>query len=312
MKTQKEDFTASDGARIVLHSWLPEEKPAAVMLIIHGMVEHAARFDHTARAFVARGIAVYAHDQRGHGETAGTLDNAGYICPGDGFGRVVLDAHEIILMLKQRYPGGKFFLLGHSFGSFVAQCFIEDYGAEIDGCILSGTAGPRQGFIGIANFAARCVAAVKGEKHRSKLLNDLSFGSYNKRIENPQSALAWLSRDSEVVKKHDADPWCNFMPTAAFTVNLTSGLLRIHRKEAMAAIPKGLPVLLFSGDADPVGDYGVTVKALADIYRKNGMTDVTLNIYSGGRHEMLNEINKDEVIGDTLAWIDKRERLYGE
>jgi alpha-beta hydrolase superfamily lysophospholipase len=269
------------------------------------MVEYAKRYDYPARMFAQKGFAVFAHDQRGHGETAGTLENAGYICDGDGFTRVVLDVREIVTKIRQQFPGKKITLLGHSFGSFVAQGFIEQYGNDIDACILSGTAGPRVAFMSLALGIIKIVAAFKGEKYRSPFLQQLTFGPYNKRIQNPSSFFDWLSRDGELIKAHDADPWSTFLPSVAFSRDLASGLVRIHQKKAMALIPHALPVLLFAGDADPVGDYGKTIAELANIYRENGIQDVTLKLYPEGRHEMLNEINKDEVISDIVVWLEK-------
>jgi alpha-beta hydrolase superfamily lysophospholipase len=306
MKTETQFIQMSDGARLALHSWLPENPPRAVLLICHGMVEYARRYDYAAARFADEGFAVFAHDQRGHGETAGSLENAGFIAEHDGFSRAVLDAREIAARLKNDFAGKKIALLGHSFGSFVAQGFIEQYGAEIDACILSGTAGPRRALMAAALVLSVAVGAFKGKKYRSMFLRALTFGSYNARIPNAKSFFDWLSRDEEIVRLHDADPWCTFISTAAFTRDLVGGLLRIHAPRAMKAIPRPLPVLLFSGDADPVGGYGKTVSALARIYKANGMTDVTLTLYAQGRHEMLNEINKDQVISDILLWLCQR------
>jgi alpha-beta hydrolase superfamily lysophospholipase len=293
----------SDGAKLALHSWIPEGDAKAVIVICHGMVEHAKRYDYAARAFAGAGYAVLAHDQRGHGETAGVLDAAGYICDGDGFSRVVLDAREVVASAKTLFPDRKIALLGHSVGSFAAQGFIERFGSEIDAVMLSGTAGPRRAFAAAGFACGKIVEAVKGAKHRSPFLHGLTFGSYNERIPGAKSSFSWISRDEEVVKKRDADPWCTFVPTVAFFRDLTSGLYRIHEKNAMTAIPKELPVLLFSGDADPVGGYGKTVAALAERYKANGMRSVSLRLYPGGRHEMLQETNKDEVIADIIAWL---------
>jgi alpha-beta hydrolase superfamily lysophospholipase len=296
----------SDGAKLALHEWKSTDTVKAIIFICHGMVEYAKRYDKTAEAFVQKGYTVFAHDLRGHGETAGTLNNAGYLAPGDGFERSVLDLREIILHIKKEFPEKKIVLLGHSFGSFLAQGYIERFAADIDACILSGTAGPRVAFMSLALIIIKIVAVFKGEKHRSPFLLKITFGAYNKRIKNPVSFYDWLSRDSELVKQHDADPWCTFLSTVAFSRDLASGLVRIHKKSAMALIPRALAVLIFSGGADPVGDYGKSVSDLAARYRANGMADVTLILYPEGRHEMLNEINKAEVIADVAAWIDAR------
>ncbi|GMO39713.1 MAG: alpha/beta hydrolase [Treponemataceae bacterium] len=296
----------TDGAKIALHSWIPDGGVRAVILICHGMIEYAKRYDYAARKFAEAGYAVLAHDQRGHGETAGSLDAAGYICNGDGFSRVVIDVREIAVRAKTMFPQKRIILLGHSFGSFVTQGFIEQFGNEIDAVMLSGTAGPRRAFAAAGLACVKLVGAFKGKKYRSKFLNNLTFGGYNAHIPDAESPFDWLSRDEAVVKKRNADPWNSFVPTVAFFRDLTSGLCRIHEKSAMAAIPKELPALLFSGGDDPVGGYGKTVAALAECYRANGMRDLTLKLYPGGRHEMLRETNKDEVIADIIAWLSDR------
>jgi alpha-beta hydrolase superfamily lysophospholipase len=306
MNTETQFFEASDGAKIALYSMNPDIPVRAVILICHGMMEHAKRYEYTAKAFAQRGFAVFAYDQRGHGETAGTLEQAGYIADGDGFARVVQDLHEIHAYVTKLFPGKKNILLGHSFGSFVSQSFIEQYGSETDACVLSGTAGPRPVFLRAGLLVVRAVYALKGGRYRSKFVDAMTFGSYNKKAENSESSFDWLTRDRDEIQKHDADPWCTFLPTTGFFRDLVSGLVRIHKSKAIAAIPAGLPVLLFSGTGDPVGGYGKTVQNLAHRYKKNGMTDVTVTLYPEGRHEMLHEINKDEVIADVLAWMEKR------
>jgi alpha-beta hydrolase superfamily lysophospholipase len=306
MTTQTQFIDMTDGARLALHSWLPADPPRAVLVICHGMIEYARRYEYTARFFAEHGFAVFAHDQRGHGQTAGSLENAGFIAERGGFERTVLDAREVIERAKQEFPGKKIALLGHSFGSFVAQGFIERFGAEIDACVLSGTAGPRRVFMAAALALTRVVAAFKGKRHRSMFLRALTFGSYNDRIANAASFFDWLSRDPEVIRLHDADPWCTFVPTTAFSLDLVGGLLNIHAARAMRSIPRSLPTLIFAGDADPVGGYGTTVSALAERYKANGMADVTLTLYNGGRHEMLNETNKDQVREDILHWLGAR------
>ena len=306
MTTHTQFIDTTDGSRLALHSWVPADSPRAVLVICHGMIEYARRYEYTARFFVEQGFAVFAHDQRGHGETAGSLENAGFIAERGGFERAVLDLREVIERVKQEFPGKKTALMGHSFGSFVAQGYIERFGGEIDACVLSGTAGPRRAFMAAAVALTRVVAAFKGRRYRSMFLRALTFGSYNDRIPNAASFFDWLSRDVQVVSRHDADPWCTFVPTTAFSLDLVGGLLSIHAARAMRAIPRALPVLIFGGDADPVGGYGKTVSALAERYKANGMADVTLTLYSGGRHEMLNEINKVQVHQDLLQWLGAR------
>ncbi|MGI5172093.1 alpha/beta hydrolase [Treponema sp. OMZ 840] len=302
----KSDFVAmDDGARLALHTWIPEIGIRYVVVISHGMAEYALRYDRFARFLAENGIAVYAHDHRGHGKTAVCEDDLGFLAEKDGFQRVVSDLRRIIQKSRLDFPQAKIILFGHSFGSFVAQSFIEQFSNEIDACILSGTAGPRLALSIAGNRIAAAVKCFKGSRYRSKFLDKLSFSSYLDRIPESEknSPFAWLSRDKDQVKKYEADPLCGFLCTAGFFYDLTAGLSRIHRKKNMAGIRGDLPVFLFAGTADPVGGYTKTIRALAAVYRKNGIQDVSEKYYEDGRHEMLNELNYDEVYADIFSWI---------
>jgi alpha-beta hydrolase superfamily lysophospholipase len=248
---------------------------------------------------------VYAHDLRGHGETAKDEKDRGYLADNEGFQRVVLDLRECIAVLKSDFPGKKIILFGHSFGSFISQSFIEQFGSEIDACILSGTSGPMGVLVELGRILSSIIILCKGKRYRSKFLHALAFGSYNKRIQKPATGVDWISRDPAEVKKYHDDPDCGFPVTTSFFYDMFTGLCRIHKKAALASIPKTLPLLIMSGTEDPVGAYGKTVSALAGIYRTIGIQDVSLKLYPGGRHEMLSEVNKEEVICDVLAWIEK-------
>jgi alpha-beta hydrolase superfamily lysophospholipase len=158
----------------------------------------------------------------------------------------------------------------------------------------------------VGRILSGLIILCKGKRHRSKFLHLLSFGPYVRRIKNPATDVDWVSRDPAEVKKYHEDPDCGFPVTTSFFYDMFTGLHRIHKKAAMEGIPKTLPLLLMSGDEDPVGTYGKTVSALTGIYRTLGIQDVTLTLYPGGRHEMLSEVNKEEVISDVLGWIDKR------
>lgn len=296
-------LTASDGVPVVVHAWLPETEPTGVILISHGMAEYAMRYDRFAEEAVSRGFAVYANDHRGHGETAGSLSRLGYLADGDGFARVMEDLHELALEIARRHPNVPIALLGHSFGSFVAQLFIETYGSLLASCVLSGTKGPDPLLATSGYIAASVIALFTGRKKPSPFLTQLSFGTYNERISNPQSPSSWLSRDVAEVEKYDASPWAGFMCTTGFYQDLTRGLTRIHRKKMIDSIPRNLPVFLVCGSDDPVGGYAKTVRRLAERYSTSGVKDVALKIYEGARHELLNETNRDEVTADILDWI---------
>lgn len=310
MKYESEKITMSDNNIVVVHHWLPEGNIKAVVLLSHGMVEHATRYEYLAQFLTERGYALYAEDHRGHGETGTLAQENGigqlcYLADKDGFFRVVDDIHEEALMLKNRYPGKKLFLLGHSFGSFVSQCFIEKYGDCLDGVIICGSAGPRLPLTHTAKFIALLNKTFCGKKHTSKFIDKLAFGSYNDKIQDKFSNYAWLSRDKDNVEKYVNDPLCGMVCTSQFYYDMFTGLCWIHTKKHMAQIPVNLPVFFIAGAADPVGDYGKSVQNIYNVYVKNGIKDVKIKLYEGARHELFNEINKDEVINDVISWLDE-------
>lgn len=320
MKKETIFIEMSDGEKVALHKWVPEGNIKAVVQLSHGMTEYAQRYSDFAQFLCNNGFAFYAHDHRGHGDTATggvtydvvqTLDdknkpvndNLGYLADDNGFVRVMEDLHTMISICHKDFPNGKVILLGHSFGSFISQYFIENYGSEIDGCILSGTAGPRIALSKAGHFIAKLVIFFKGKRYRSTFLDNICFGSYTKKILHQKTSKDWLSRDESEVDTYIKNPLCGFLCTAGFFADLTGGLSIIHTKKNMEQIPTDLPVFFFAGDADPVGDYGKTIKKLVEIYKANGMKNVSLKLYPEGRHEMLNEFNKEEVMNDILSFI---------
>ncbi|ULQ60031.1 alpha/beta hydrolase [Brucepastera parasyntrophica] len=298
-------LTASDGEKIAIHSWEAVKNPRAVIQISHGMAEFAMRYETFAFEANKSGFIVFAADHRGHGETAGSLEKLGYLADKDGFERVMEDQHELTLEINRRYQGLPVILFGHSFGSFISQMYIEHYGTLLKGCILSGTRGPAPVEVFFGSIVSGIISFFGGKKKPSKLLDSIIFGNNNKKIDDPKSKSSWISRDDEEVEKYDASPWSGFIVTAGFFKDLMHGLSRIHRKKAIRNIPSDLPVFIFSGTDDPVGAYGKTVANLAEEYEKNNITNVKLTLYPGGRHEMLNEINREEVIRDILEWINE-------
>ena len=302
MNYEKSFITMSDGKEIMFHSWTGEEDPKAVVVISHGMAEHVGRYAAFAEHLVSRGFAVFGEDHRGHGLSA--VGRYGYLADRKGFFRVVDDIHEEILSLRERYPDAKFFLFGHSFGSFISQCYIEKYASTIDGCILCGTAGPRKALIAAGHILAGIVSALGGKKRPSKLLNAMAFGSYNKRIPDRKTDFDWLSRDEMQVNAYMGDGECGFLCTGGFFCDMFSGFKYIHKNSHIKEIPEGLPLFFIAGTADPVGSYGQTVEDLVRIYRDKGIRDVELKLYEGARHELLNETNRAEVIADITTWLE--------
>lgn len=306
MKKDSIIMRMSDGKKIVVHRWMPDKKTPVIGLIqlSHGMIEYAMRYDAFGEELAEKGFVLYAHDHRGHGETAETQDELGYLADVDGFQRVVLDLREVLNRLKADYPGYKTFLFSHSFGSFVAQSFIEQFSCDIDGCILAGTAGPRKALIKTAKILSSFLMLFGGKKHRSHFMANLSFSGYNSHFDKSEGEKAWLSRDLEYIA-HDTDNiYCNFTPTLSFFSDMMTGLNRIHKLKNIRTIRKTLPILFLTGTEDPVGSYTKTVNKLAAVYKKTGLTEITIKTYEGARHELLNEINKVEVISDIFEWLN--------
>jgi len=297
--------TMSDGQAVALHQWLPKKKPKAVIHIVHGMAEHALRYDGFAEDACARGFTVFASDHRGHGKTAGKLMLRGYLADKDGFQRVVEDQKEINEEIKKIYPDIPIIILGHSFGSFITQNYIENYGKTVRAAILVGSAGPNP-MIKIAGIAVGLNKLFSDKKKPSKFMDKLSFGAYNKAVESPKTNFDWLSRDENEVQKYIDDDFCGFTCTLGFYQDIINGLKQTHRPSEMSKIPVSLPILITSGDKDPVSDLGKSIKKLYDIYKANGIKDLSLKLYEGARHEILNETNKEEVKADIFEWIEKR------
>ncbi len=295
--------TMSDGTAVALHQWLPKKTPKAVIHIVHGMAEHSLRYDGFAEDACKHGFTVFSADHRGHGKTAG-YGLKGYLADKDGFKRVVDDQKEINEEIGKIYPDVPVIILGHSFGSFITQSYIENYGNTVSACILSGSAGPNP-IIGIALFLANLNVLFHGKKNISKMMDKLSFGSYNKKIKSPKTKFDWLSRDENEVIKYINDDLCGFICTAGFYKDLMQGLKIIHTRSALSQIPATLPILIAAGSEDPVSSYGKTLLKLYSLYKQNGIKNVEIKLYEGARHEILNETNKEEVKTDIFGWIKK-------
>lgn len=296
---------ATDGVRLHVYRWLPDEGAAvkAVVHIAHGMAEHAGRYEHVARALTGAGYAVYAGDHRGHGKTA-SADELGYFGPGDAWSRVVKDLAELIERERAEHPSRGIVLFGHSMGSFIAQQYLIDHSDRIVGAVLSGTSGDPGPLAAVGRVIARIERAVQGERGKSKIIDKMSFSQYNKAFAPNRTDFDWLSRDEAEVDKYIADPLCGFTCSATMWGQVLGGLAAIARPEAQARIRKDIPVYVFSGSEDPVGGRMDTVEQLLRAYRRAGLGRVSHRFYPGGRHEMVNETNRDEVIADLLGWLE--------
>jgi len=312
-------FESNDGAKLYLYRWSPEQEPSgtgtpkAVLHIVHGMAEHAFRYRRLAEKLTAAGIEVWAADQRGHGKTADISVNKpdrggllGHCTDGNSITRVTEDIRRINEEIRKT-RNVPLFLLGHSWGSFIIQNYIEySDNLIIDGCILSGTKGPGDVMVKAGVPLMSILAALKGQRKGSRIAKSLADGSYSKTFKPCRTQFDWLSRDENEVDKYIADPLCGFLCSSGFYRDLAKLLYNIQRNDAMARIKRSLPVYVFSGSADPVGDMGKSATALVNAYRNYGILDCEFVLYPGARHETLNETNHEEVTENLLAWINKR------
>ena len=305
MKAKTFTLKGKDGAKVFVYCWLPDSKPVAAVQISHGMAEHAARYERFAEALTKAGFAVYANDQRGHGKTAGSLEAVGWIAEKDGSDLVLDDMHRLTDTIKKENPGVPLFLFGHSMGSFLSRSYIGRWGGELKGVVLSGTGG-NPGLLGkVGIMVAGLEKALRGGKAKSQLMTSLSFGAYNKPFKPNRTDFDWLSRDNAEVDKYVADPYCGGVFSAGFWNDFLKELGSLYRPDYLSRIPKDLPVYLFSGEKDPVGNNAKGVNEVYDSYKKAGIKDVTMKIYPDGRHEMLNETNRTEVFKDVIDWLKK-------
>ncbi len=296
------------GQDVFVYCWDEVDAPWAVVQIFHGMAEHAGRYERLAKFLNTKGFIVYANDLRGHGRTAGSLKEVGYIGK-DGFNNIVEDEFIITGKIKNDHPNLPIIVIGHSFGSFVAQDFITRYGGDIAGVILSGSSIVPESAVKPGAKVASWQRFFMGEKRKSNLLDKASFASYNKKFENIEGEdkkFAWLSRDKAEVQKYVDDPYCGAVFTIGFYYYFYQGLLNLYKPEKVTKIPKELPVFIIAGSEDPVGAFGVGVQGLCQMYQSLGMKDVELRLYEGARHEIFNEVNRNEVFNDVVNWISKR------
>lgn len=311
MKSSEFYFKSTkDNLDIHVYKWEPENKnPIGIVQISHGMSETAIRYEYFAKNLTDNGYIVYINDHRGHGLTAKTIDNVGCLADSDGFTYLVEDINTLTNIIKEENEDLPIFLFGHSMGSFASQRYIMEYGNNIDGLILSGSNGKHGFILNIAEKIINYEIKKKGRLHRSKALDSLIFGGNNKKFKSPRTEFDWLSRDEKEVDKYIEDPFCGVLFTCGFFYDFIKGLQEIEDKENLKKVPLDLPIYIMSGDKDPIGKNGKGVLRLRDRYIKLGVKDVLCKLYEGGRHEMLNETNKDKVIRDILNWINEKNKV---
>ncbi len=306
MRREEVEFDSRDGkSKIYGVRWIPDGEVKGILQIIHGMSEYIGRYEAFAEYLTTQGFLVCGEDHLGHGETAirGEMPT-GYFCPQDPATVVVRDVHRMKKLTEEKYPGVPYFILGHSMGSFIARNYLLRYGKGIKGAVIMGTGAQSKGLLTASKAMAGVIGLFCGQKHLSKTINQAAFGAYCKRIENPETPQDWLSVNRENVTKYNADPMCGF----PFTINgfkcLFELLWRLTDERELLKIPATLPVFFVAGAEDPVGEYGEAVKKVKESFVKAGIKDVSLKLYEGDRHEILNEDDRQTVYEDIRDWLN--------
>ena len=273
----------ADGHTIAAYRWDAATPPRAVVQIAHGLAEHAQRYSRFAAELVSRGYTVYANDHRGHG---GSMSGVAGDFGAGGWNALVADVGQLNRIARAAHPDVPLVLFGHSLGSFATQFFLLDHSAEVDAAALSGS----------SDLVALAQLAASGA--------DVSFSAFNAAFEPARTPFDWLSRDAAEVDAYIADPLCGFDAPATSGQSLMMAAPRLGEPGALASIRRDLPLLILSGDRDPVSGAGALFHSLVARYREAGLTRVRDILYADGRHEMLNETNRAAVTADILDWLD--------
>ncbi len=295
--------SVSGVADVFVRCWYPDEGLKAVFQITHGMAEHGERYEDFAKFLCGKGFAVIVNDHIGHGKSVKNDDDLGYFGESGGWNAFVEDERAVTELAKKEFPDLPIIYYGHSMGSFIGREYIRRYGNDkaIKGAVICGTSGKNPA-AAIAILLAGAVAKLKGSKHKSNFINNLAFGTYNKKIASPRTAFDWLTTDDEIVDKYIADKYCGFLFSAVGYRDLFTILNTVSGKNRFSGLDKELPVLLVAGEEDPVGSYGKGVKEVYNDMKAYGMKDVTIKLYPGMRHEIHNEKDRAKVYEDLAAW----------
>ena len=287
---------------IYLKKYVPEH-PKAIVHIVHGMAEHSGMYKEFISYLLENNFAVYIQDLRGHGQTAQTDEGLGFLGHDVVWEHMSDDVSEISKLAKSEVQR-PLILFGHSMGSFVSRRAVQKEGKIYDGLILSGS-GYDPGLVRkLGVVLSSSLAKMMGHQAKSKLLDKLTFGNFNSKFKPAKTNFDWLSRDYEQVKKYVEDPHCGFICSTSFFREMLKGIGVVHLEAEVKKTPSNLPIYIFSGDEDPVGDMGKGVGKVHQLYQKSGVQNVTLKLYPKGRHEMLHEINREEVFQDIGDWIE--------
>ena len=296
-------FDSNGAGRIHCCKWVPEGQPKAVLQIVHGIAEFVERYDTFANHLTSLGYVVVAEDHMGHGQSINGDGIRGYFH--GGWFNAVADTYKLLQDTMAEYPGLPYILFGHSMGSFMARTILCRYpDSGISGAIICGTGWQPTFAMPAMIRLLGAVCKKTGEQNPNETLQRMIFGGYNKKVEHQRTAFDWLTRDDKIVDAYIAHPLCGFTASCGLLRDMMEGIYYIQQEKHLQLMDKKLPVFFIAGGDDPVGPYGKGVHQAADAFRKVGMEDVSVKIYPMCRHEILNEINKEEVFGDVTHWIE--------
>lgn len=301
-------FPSKDGnTEIHTMEWKPEGEVKAVLQISHGMVEYVKRYDDFARYLCDKGYYVVGNDHLGHGKSVQSKVEYGFFNEKYGNACVLGDMHTLRQRTMKKYPDVPYFMLGHSMGSSLLRQYVQMYGNGLSGAILLGVVAPQKKTALIfGKRLCRFMAAFRGWHYRSGLVDRMAVGSFNRKFKPARTRADWVTSDIEHLDAYVTDPLCSFMFTVNAYYNMFGGMLNMQKKESVYMIPKTLPILFAAGNEDPVGGFGKGVRKIYEQYKAAGIQDVTLRLYSGDRHELLNETDRQQVYKDLLEWLEQR------
>lgn len=305
MRSMEFIVTMRDGYESYIYRWEPEENAeiVGVIQLMHGSCEHSKRYNDFAKFLTDNGYIVYSNDLRGHGLSVKVKEDLGYFGDKNGWNIVVEDLFELTQYIKQRHRGLKLIIIGHSMGSFLARHYAIVHGAEINAIIAIGTAHNPKTLLKLGKFLAERDIRKNGLKHRSDLLNKMSYDSFSNQFKPIRTKQDWLTRDEDIVNRYIEDELCGFIFTSSGFKDMFEGLLFITNRKNIIKTPKELPFMLLSGEKDPVGGNGKMVYKAFKEYKKAGLKNIQMKLYKDMRHEILNEIGKEEVYKNILNWI---------
>jgi alpha-beta hydrolase superfamily lysophospholipase len=296
-------LTLKEGTQLFVYRWAQPKAKASVQ-IVHGLAEHAARYGRLAEALNAAGYAVYASDLRGHGRTVRNPDELGLLADCDGWRTCLNDLWSVNRRIAQEQPGMPIFVLGHSMGSSLALQMMCERGDSLAGVVLSAASGKPTAVATVGRMIARIERLRLGRRGKSRLVQSLTFDSFNQRFEPARTRFDWLSRDPAEVDKYVADPLCGFQAPVQLWIDLLDGWTRAASPESWRQIPKRLPIYVISGTHDPVSAGTRQVRPMLEEWRAAGL-NVQHRFYPEARHELFNETNRDEVTSDLVGWLEK-------